>query len=100
MNKKAKKYLGVAGGWQTAGAGRPREVDILVTCDDADDGDDGDAGGDDVDDGGDVDDVGDAGGDVDDCVLMTMAMMAMLFEHIQLRFLTPFEQAAGEQAMF
>ena len=46
-------------------------MDILVTCDDGDDGD--------------------AGGDVDDCVLMTMAMMAILFEHIQLRFLTPFE---------
>ena len=44
---------------------------MLVTCDDVDDGDDG--------------------GDVDDCVLMTMAMMAILFEHIQLRFLTPFE---------
>ena len=57
--------------------------------DDVDDGDDGDAGGDDG-------DVGDAGGDVDDCVLMTMAMMATLFEHIQLRFLTPFEYAAGE----
>ena len=60
---------------------------MLVTCndvDDGDDGDDGDAGGDDGDDG-------EAGGDVDDCVLMTMAMMAMLFEHIQHRFLTPFE---------
>ena len=28
-NKEA--YLGVAGGWYTAGAGLPREVDMLVT---------------------------------------------------------------------
>ena len=33
----------------------------------------------------DVDD-GEASGDVDDCVLMTMAMMAMLFEHIPWSF--------------
>ena len=51
-------------------------MDILVTCDDVDDGDDG----------GDDGDVGDAGGNGDDCVLMTMAMMAMLCEHIPWSF--------------
>ena len=58
-------------------------MDKLVTCDD---GDDGDAGGDVDDVGDDGDAVGDAGGDVDDCVLKTMAMMAMLFEHIPWSF--------------
>ena len=52
---------------------------MLVTCVDVDDGE---AVGDD----GDVGNAGDAGGDVDDCVLMTMAMMAMLFEHIPWSF--------------